>query len=60
MLLAEKKKTPDQIIGITFERAKNIVAKEANGENIAGKEENAGKQHFLPFPQGFQKPFYTN
>ena len=25
-------------------------------ENIVGKEENAGYQHFLPFPQCFQKP----
>ena len=24
-------------------------------ENIVGKEENAGYQHFLLFPQGFQK-----
>ena len=26
-------------------------------ENIAGKEENAGYQHFLLFPQCFQKAF---
>ena len=26
-------------------------------EKIAGKEENAGHQHFLFFPQFFQKPF---
>ena len=25
-------------------------------ENIVGKEENAGHQHFLLFPQCFQKP----
>ena len=25
-------------------------------ENIVEKGENAGYQHFLPFPQGFQKP----
>ena len=25
-------------------------------ENIVGKGENAGYQHFLLFPQGFQKP----
>ena len=24
-------------------------------ENIVGKKENAGYQHFLHFPQGFQK-----
>ena len=29
-------------------------------ENIVrGKEENAGYQHFLPFPQCFQKALYT-
>ena len=28
-------------------------------ENIVGKEENAGYQHFLLFPQCFQKPSYT-
>ena len=28
-------------------------------ENIAGKGENAGNQHFLLFPQCFQKPFFT-
>ena len=27
-------------------------------ENIVGKEENAGYQHFLLFPQGFQKAFF--
>ena len=26
-------------------------------ENIVGKEENTGYQHFLPFPQCFQKAF---
>ena len=25
-------------------------------KNIVGKEENAGSQHFLPFPQCFQNP----
>ena len=28
-------------------------------ENIVGKEENAGYQHFLLFPQCFQKPFFS-
>ena len=28
-------------------------------ENIVGKGENAGYQHFLLFPQCFQKTFYT-
>ena len=28
-------------------------------ENILGKGENAGSQHFLLFPQCFQKAFYT-
>ena len=28
-------------------------------ENIAGKEENAGYQHFLLFPQCFQKPSFS-
>ena len=27
-------------------------------ENIVGKGENAGYQHFLLFPQCFQKPFF--
>ena len=29
-------------------------------ENIVGKGENAGYQHFLLFPQCFQKPFFFN
>ena len=28
-------------------------------ENIVVKGENAGNQHFLLFPQGFQNAFYT-
>ena len=28
-------------------------------ENIVGKGENAGNQHFLLFPQCFQKAFYS-
>ena len=28
-------------------------------ENIVGKGENVGYQHFLLFPQCFQKPSYT-
>ena len=28
-------------------------------ENIVGKGENAGYQHFLLFPQCFQKAFYS-
>ena len=28
-------------------------------ENIVGKEENAGKQHFLLFPQFFQKSIFS-
>ena len=28
-------------------------------ENIVGKEENAGCQHFLPFPQCFQKATFS-
>ena len=28
-------------------------------ENIVGKRENAGYQHFLLFPQCFQKPSFT-
>ena len=28
-------------------------------ENIVGKEQNAGYQHFLPFPQCFQKPSFS-
>ena len=29
-------------------------------ENIVGKEENAGYQHFLPFPQCFAKVFSSS
>ena len=29
-------------------------------ENIVGKEENAGHQHFLLFPQCFQKAFSSS
>ena len=29
-------------------------------ENIVGKEENAGNQHFLLFPQCFQKAFSSS
>ena len=28
-------------------------------ENIVGKEENAGNQHFLLFPQCFQKAYFS-
>ena len=28
-------------------------------ENIVGKRENAGNQHFLLFPQCFQKAYYS-
>ena len=28
-------------------------------ENIVGKEENAGNQHFLFFPQCFKKAFFA-
>ena len=39
-----------QDIEVVFHRIKNIV----------GKEENAGYQHFLLFPQCFQKAFFSS
>ena len=42
---------PDDIINVTI--MMNFVA--GRVENIAGKGENAGYQHFLLFPQCFQK-----
>ena len=46
---AEDKSNVTQNIQFVFERIENIV----------GKEENAGYQHFLLFPQCFQKAFYS-
>ena len=45
----------DDKINVT-EKLKFVLG---TGENIVGKAENAGYQHFLPFPQCFQKAFYT-
>ena len=44
---ADDKLNTTQNIKVVFHRIENIV----------GKEENAGYQHFLLFPQCFQKPF---
>ena len=39
--------------------AQNIKVDFHRIENIVGKEENAGYQHFLLFPQCFQKAFFS-
>ena len=38
--------------------AKMVIVVSDRIENIEGKGENAGYQHFLLFPQCFQKPSY--
>ena len=38
-----------------FNAAEIVISSFDRAENIVGKEENAGCQHFLPFPQCFQK-----
>ena len=48
--LADDKSNVTQNIRVMFHRIKNIV----------GKEENAGYQHFLLFPQRFQKAFSSS
>ena len=45
---ADDKSNGNQNITVVFHRIENIV----------GKEENAGYQHFLLFPQCFQKAFF--
>ena len=55
-------KTPDWFELKTFadnkvEIAKMMIFVFDGVENIVGKGENAGYQHFLPFPQCFQKAF---
>ena len=51
----------DKILGLpnlqTTNVTENIEVAFHRIENIAGKEENAGYQHFLLFPQCFQKDF---
>ena len=47
---ADDKLNITQNIKVVFHRIKNIV----------GKEENAGYQHFLLFPQCFQKAFSSS
>ena len=47
-----------EILKFLLERLENIVGKGENAENM-GKGENAGYQHFLLFPQCFQKDSYT-
>ena len=41
-----------------FNLAKMIISIFDRIENIVGKGENAGNQHFLLFPQCFQKPSF--
>ena len=47
---ADDKLSVNQNVKVVFHRIENIV----------GKEENAGYQHFLLFPQCFQKAFSSN
>ena len=42
----------DDIINV----AEMMISLSDKAENIVGREENAGYQHFLLFPQCFQKP----
>ena len=42
-----------------FSEAKIVTPAFEYIENIVGKEENAGYQHFLLFPQCFQNVLYT-
>ena len=46
--------------GFADDKKKNVTEKlklvSGRVENIVGKEENAGNQHFLLFPQCFQMP----
>ena len=46
---ADDKTEFSKIMNFVFDRVENIV----------GKGENAGNQHFLLFPQCFQKAFYS-
>ena len=46
----------DDKISMTEKKKKFAMETE---ENLVGKGENAGYQHFLLFPQCFQKAFYT-
>ena len=39
--------------------AETMISFSDSVEKIVGKEENAGFQHFLFFPQCFQKPFFS-
>ena len=39
--------------------AQNTKFASESVEKIVGKEENAGYQHFLLFPQCFQKPIFS-
>ena len=59
--------TDDKILGLTKLKAaaddnlnvtQNIKVVLYRIENILGKEENAGYQHFLLFPQSFRKAFF--
>ena len=52
---AKLKAFADNKINVT-EKLKFILARV---ENFVGKRDNAGFQHFLHFPQCFQKAFYT-
>ena len=43
-------------VDVKLHVAKMMIAVFDRGENIVGKGENAGYQHFLLFPQCFPKP----
>ena len=53
--LSKLKAFADDKINVT-EKLKLVLG---TGGNIVGKGENAGYQHFLLFPQRFQKAYYT-
>ena len=42
-----------------FDLTKNMKSVFQRLKNILGKRENAGYQHFLPFPQCFQRPSFS-
>ena len=57
--IADDKIIVAQMMISVFDRVENIVGKGENAfENIVGNGENAGNQHFLLFPQCFQKAFF--
>ena len=54
--LPELKAFADDKLNVT----QNVKVVFHRRENIVGKEENAGYQHFLLFPQCFQKAFFSS